>query len=63
MYPAAISSSSVRAVPIRDAYEVADLIAQPVEEGHILLGDEIRRHTGLDDLLSRAYETWLCDTC
>ena len=44
-------------------YEVADLVAPPPEEGHILLADEIRRDTGLDELLDRIYEAWLCDRC
>jgi hypothetical protein len=44
-------------------YEVADLIAPPPDEGHILLGNEVRRDTGLDELLDRIHETWLCDRC
>ncbi len=44
-------------------YEVVDLIAPLPEQGYMRLGDEPRYDAGLDELIARAHEDWLCSTC
>ena len=44
-------------------YEIVDIKAPPISEGHMLLGDEKRYDAGLDDLLERIYPDWFCSKC
>ncbi len=44
-------------------YEVVDIKAPPKEEGFMLLGDEEKYDTGLDEVLARANSNWFCDLC
>ncbi|MBI2576558.1 hypothetical protein HYV84_05055 [Candidatus Woesearchaeota archaeon] len=44
-------------------YEVVDIIAPPPEEGHMLLGDQKKFDTGIDEHLKRMQSDYFCERC
>ncbi len=44
-------------------YEIVDIIAPPPEEGHMLLGEEKKFDTGLDEQLRRTRPDYFCARC
>ena len=44
-------------------YEFIDIKTPPPEEGHLLLGGEKKFDAGLDDIISRLHQNWLCEQC
>lgn len=44
-------------------YEVVSIKTPSREEGHLRLGKEMRFDAGLDDVISKLNQTYLCDKC
>ncbi len=43
-------------------YQYGDIVTPP-EEGYLLVGDEPRYDTGLDEVIARLGQDWLCNLC
>ncbi|MBI2671291.1 hypothetical protein HYX18_04940 [Candidatus Woesearchaeota archaeon] len=44
-------------------YEIVDIKAPPLSEGYMLLGEEKKFDTGMDESLKRLNQDWFCDIC